>query len=76
MDKWGLRKERLQLEWISAAEGIRFSQVMERMEELRKDVTKQEIGETKKILEQKLKKRKKRAVSRDENQIIPIQDEA
>jgi heterodisulfide reductase subunit A len=59
MEKWGLRKDRLQLEWISAAEGIRFSQVMAKMEELRKGVTKQEIAETKKILEQKRKKGKK-----------------
>ena len=61
MEKWGLRKERLQLEWISAAEGIRFSQVMGRMEELRKTVTKQEIAETKNILRENLKKKKKKA---------------
>ncbi len=60
MEKWGLRKERLQLEWISAAEGIRFSQVMARMEELRKTVTKQEIAETKNILRENLKKKKKK----------------
>jgi heterodisulfide reductase subunit A len=63
MEKWGLRKERLQLEWISAAEGIRFSQVMARMEELRKTVTKQEIAETKHILRENLKKKKKKAKS-------------
>jgi coenzyme F420-reducing hydrogenase delta subunit len=28
MEKWGIRPERLQLEWISAAEGIRFAEVM------------------------------------------------
>lgn len=67
MEKWGLRKERLQLEWISAAEGIRFSQVMAKMEELRKGVTKQEIAGTKKILKQKLKKGGK-AGPRGENQ--------
>ena len=60
MEKWGLRKERLQLEWISAAEGIRFSQVMARMEELRKTVTKQEIAETKNILRENLKEKKKK----------------
>ena len=60
MEKWGLRKERLQLEWISAAEGIRFSQVMASMEELRKTVTKQEIAETKNILRENLKKKKKK----------------
>jgi heterodisulfide reductase subunit A len=67
MEKWGLRKERLQLEWISAAEGIRFSRVMAKMEELRQGVTKQEIAATKKILKQKLKKVGKLA-PRGENQ--------
>ncbi len=55
MAKWGLRKERLQLEWISAAEGIRFAQVMSRMEELRKGVTREEIAETVRILGERLK---------------------
>ncbi len=60
MEKWGLRKERLQLEWISAAEGVRFSQVMTKMDELRKTVTKKEITETKKIIADNLKKKKKK----------------
>jgi len=60
MEKWGLRKERLQLEWISAAEGVRFSQVMAKMDNLRKTVTKKEISETKNIIADKLKKRKKK----------------
>ncbi len=68
MEKWGLRKERLQLEWISAAEGIRFSQVMARMEELRKTVTKQEIAETKNILRENLKKKKKKRA--DEREFV------
>ncbi len=60
MEKWGLRKERLQLEWISAAEGVRFSQVMTDMDELRQTVTKKEITETKKIIADNLKKKKKK----------------
>jgi heterodisulfide reductase subunit A2 len=60
MEKWGLRKERLQLEWISAAEAVRFSQVMTNMDELRKTVTKKEITETKKIIADNLKKKKKK----------------
>jgi len=60
MEKCGLRKERLQLEWISAAEGVRFSQVMTKMDELRKTVTKKEITETKKIIADNLKKKKKK----------------
>jgi len=46
MDKLGIRPERLQLEWISAAEGIRFAEVMERMESLRQSVTSEEIAAT------------------------------
>jgi heterodisulfide reductase subunit A2 len=73
MEKWGLRKERLQLEWISAAEGIRFSQVMATMEELRKTVTKKEIAETKNILRENLKKKKKkRAPSKEKKAKSPL----
>ena len=50
MEKRGIRKERLQLEWISAAEGIRFAEVMNKMEKLRKTVSDQEIAETVKKL--------------------------
>ena len=46
MEKWGIRPERLQLEWISAAEGLRFKQVMERMEDLRQSVTREEVART------------------------------
>ena len=50
MEAWGIRPERLQLEWISAAEGIRL------MEELRREVTLEEIADTIAILEKKKKK--------------------
>ncbi|MFH1381602.1 MAG: CoB-CoM heterodisulfide reductase HdrA2 [Chloroflexota bacterium] len=56
MEKLGIRPERLQLEWISAAEGPRFAQIMRDLEEKRKQVTIEEIEQTKKILaEQKIK---------------------
>jgi heterodisulfide reductase subunit A len=51
MTKLGIRAERLQLEWISAAEGVRFGKVMEQMESLRKGVSPEEINETVRILE-------------------------
>jgi heterodisulfide reductase subunit A len=51
MEKRGLRPERLQLEWISAAEGVRFAEVMNRMEQLRRTVTDQEIADTIDLLE-------------------------
>ncbi len=60
MEKLGIRPERLQLEWISAAEGARFAQVMARMEKLRQEVTEQEIAGTKEILYAEKQKRKKR----------------
>jgi len=50
MEKLGIRPERLQLEWISAAEGIRFADVMRRMETLRQGVSSREIAETVEIL--------------------------
>ena len=50
MEKLGIRPERLQLEWISAAEGIRFADVMRRMETLRQGVSSREIAETIEIL--------------------------
>lgn len=59
MERWGLRKERLQLEWISAAEGLRFAEIMTRMKELQKTVTKKEIADTKNILGKKLNVKKK-----------------
>jgi heterodisulfide reductase subunit A len=46
MERLGIRPERLQLEWVSAAEGIRWAAVMKRMEELRLAVTPEEIAAT------------------------------
>ncbi|SPD75315.1 CoB--CoM heterodisulfide reductase 1 iron-sulfur subunit A [uncultured Desulfobacterium sp.] len=51
MENLGIRKERLQLEWISATEGIRFKNTMERMEHIRKSVTTDEITVTREILQ-------------------------
>jgi len=48
--KLAIRPERLQLEWISAAEGSRFAKIMGRMEKLRQGVSIQEISDTIEIL--------------------------
>jgi heterodisulfide reductase subunit A len=56
MAKAGIRPERLQLEWISAAEGTRFADVMRRLEELRRAVTPAEMAETIRILSEKREK--------------------
>jgi heterodisulfide reductase subunit A len=50
MEKLGIRPERLQLEWISAAEGPRFAQIMRDLENMRQEVTAEEIEATKKVL--------------------------
>lgn len=50
MEKLGIRKERLELEWVSASEGIRFQQAMEKMEQVRQSVTSEEIHQTRQIL--------------------------
>ena len=57
MKKLGIRPERLQLEWISADEGARFAQIMRDLEEMRQQVTPDEIEHTRKVLaEQRLAK--------------------
>jgi len=50
LKKLGIRPERLQLEWISAAEGPRFAEIMRGLEEKRKQVTREEIEFTRKVL--------------------------
>ena len=68
IEKRGIRPERLQLEWISAAEGTKFQKTMNQMEELRQTVTQEEIDQTMEILEKEwqktLKKREKRVARR------------
>lgn len=44
MAKKEIRPDRLQLEWISAAEGFRFAKKMTEMESLRQSVTAEEIA--------------------------------
>jgi heterodisulfide reductase subunit A len=50
LEKRGIRPERLQLEWISAAEGQKFAEVMRVLEPMRAAVTVEEIEHTKKVL--------------------------
>jgi heterodisulfide reductase subunit A len=61
LEKAGVRPERLQLEWISAAEGQKYAKVMRQMEELRKTVTGDEIAHAKEALKPKPKKKPKAA---------------
>jgi len=56
MEKLGIRPERLQLKWISAAEGIIFAKFMGTMEALRQQVSQEEINETIEILKNRKRK--------------------
>ena len=69
LEKKGIRPERLQLEWISAAEGQKFAQVMKRVEEMRKKVTKEEIEFTKKVLSD-LKTKKEKVKKKVKKQTV------
>jgi heterodisulfide reductase subunit A len=50
LERKGIRPERLQLEWISAAEGAKFATVMREMERIRQAVTIEEIEHTQRVL--------------------------
>jgi heterodisulfide reductase subunit A len=69
MERLGIRPERLQLEWISAAEGQKFARVMKELEEMRKKVTPEEVKETIRILEQE----EARARAKKEKQVAAKQ---
>jgi len=56
LERLGIRPERLQLEWISAAEGQRFVQVMAELEQMRAGVSPQEIEHATEVLGEALKK--------------------
>ena len=56
MERLGLDKNRLQLAWISAAEGEKFASKIKEMQKIVDGVTKEEIEKTVKILTQKKKK--------------------
>ena len=66
LEKAGVRPERLQLEWISAAEGQKFAKVMHQMEELRKTVTMEEIEHAREALKPKPKKVAKKKEEEEE----------
>jgi heterodisulfide reductase subunit A len=57
LDRLGIRADRLQLEWISAAEGQKFAKVMRSLEEKMKAVTKEEVEHTMKVLSEEEEKK-------------------
>jgi heterodisulfide reductase subunit A len=58
MEKLGLRPERLQLEWISAAEGQKFARVMRELDAMLRQVSPAEVEETMRILEREEARKK------------------
>jgi heterodisulfide reductase subunit A len=46
LDRLGIRPERLQIEWISAAEGRKWANVMKELEEMGRAVTLEEVEDT------------------------------
>ena len=58
LERLGIRPERLQLEWMSAAEGQKFARVMAEIEEMRARVTPEEIKHTRETLEKQERKKK------------------
>ena len=59
LEKWGIRPERLQLEWISSAQGQRFAKTRQEIEKHRARVTHREIAQTRRILKQQRKPKAK-----------------
>lgn len=64
LERLGIRPERLQLEWISAAEGQKWSKVMHDLENMRQHVTKNEIEHTMKILKEEREKTEAKATAK------------
>jgi len=72
LEKLGIRPERLQLEWISAAEAQKWAKTMRDMEELRKTVTKKEIEHTVKVLNEEEEKRLRKKAKREKKPAAAI----
>ncbi len=75
MEKLGIRPERLQLEWISAAEGQKFARVMQQLDNMLRQVTAEEVEETMRILaEEELGASTPRPPKESRAQVLPIQN--
>jgi len=68
LEKAGLRPDRLQLEWCSAAEGGRWQTVMREVEKKRQTVTAEEVEHTREILAQARVPNPRNPRPADENQ--------
>ncbi len=64
LERLGIRPERLQLEWISAAEGQKWKSTMEDMERMRREVTAEEVRQTMDILKKERLRNEQRKAKR------------
>jgi heterodisulfide reductase subunit A len=67
LEKLDIRPERLQLEWISAAEGKKWMKTMEELEIMRQQVTTDEVKHTMQVLEERRIKAEKKAAKKETN---------
>ena len=75
MEKLGIRPERLQLEWISAAEGQKFARVMKELDEMLHEVSAKEVEETMEILQREgIGAPSATLTKRTGEQVLPIQN--
>jgi heterodisulfide reductase subunit A len=75
MEKLGIRPERLQLEWISAAEGQKFARVMREVDALLRQVTPKEVEETMQILaREEMGPSSPSLPKKGREQVLPIQN--
>ena len=75
MEKLGIRPERLQLEWISAAEGQKFARVMREVDAMLRQVTPKEVEEGMRILaEEDLGAGVPKLPKKGREQVLPIQN--
>lgn len=72
LEKMGIRPERLQLEWISAAEGGKWVKTMNELEQMRQEVTAEEVEYTRKVLSENGEKGKKTEKKKE----VPVEAEA
>jgi len=72
LDKLGIRADRLQLEWISAAEGQKFAKVMREMEAKLATVTMEEIEHTMKVLAEEEEKEKAKKAKKADTQTVEV----
>ena len=76
MERMGIRPERLQLEWISAAEGQKWTRTMKDLDEMRKNVSQEEVAHTMKVLKDEREKLSAKKTKKNDAANAPVKEEA